>query len=58
MKIYSVGPWLDYYSINPETARVYTREEYKKYVKPIIEQIKQAQPDALILGLVETNSRL
>ncbi|MCA1902003.1 MAG: hypothetical protein LDL53_07265 [Candidatus Hydrogenedens sp.] len=55
IKIYTVGPWLDYYSLNPETGKVYTREDYKKQIKSIIERIKQSQPDALILGLTETN---
>ena len=55
IKIYTVGPWLDYYTINPETGKIYTREDYKKMMKPIKDRIKQAQPDALILGQTETN---
>lgn len=55
IRIYCVGPWLDYYSVNPETGKVYTRDDYKKNVKSIIEKVKTAQPDALILGLTETN---
>lgn len=55
IKIYCAGPWLDYYSINPETGKVYTREDYKKNLKSIIEKIKTAQPDALIIGLTEMN---
>ncbi|MGC8739231.1 MAG: hypothetical protein ACP5UA_11390 [Candidatus Hydrogenedens sp.] len=55
IKIYTVGPWLDYYSLNPETGKIFTREDYKKQVKPIIDKIKQAQPDTFILGMTETN---
>ncbi len=55
IKIYSVGPWFDYYTINPATGKTYTWEEYENNVKPIIEKIKSQQADAILLGKVETN---
>lgn len=55
IKIYVIGPWLDYYDINPETGKIYTREEYKNKVKPVIEKIRSKDPDAKILGKIETN---
>ncbi|MCM8818870.1 MAG: hypothetical protein NC915_05300 [Candidatus Omnitrophica bacterium] len=55
IKIYVVGPWLDYYDINPETGKSYTREEYKNRIKPVIEKIKSLEPNAKILGKIETN---
>ncbi|HOV33785.1 MAG TPA: hypothetical protein PLX23_10545 [Candidatus Hydrogenedens sp.] len=55
IKIYAVGPWFDYYTINPATGKTYTWEEYENNVKPIIEKIKSQQADAILLGKVETN---
>ncbi|MEO0296457.1 MAG: hypothetical protein ABIN23_03315, partial [candidate division WOR-3 bacterium] len=55
IKIYVPGPWLDYYSINPKTGKIYTREEYKEVMKPIIEEIRKKDPSAKILGKIETN---
>jgi len=55
IKIYAIGPWLDYYDINPETGKIYTREEYKNKYKSVIDKIRSQEPDAKILGKIETN---
>jgi len=54
-KIYTFGFWLDYYDIHPETGKLVTWEEYKNRYKSWIEKLKRQQPDAKLLGKVETN---
>lgn len=63
------GPWGDEKIIAGRTARLYpistwflfhngaklTTEQYRALVKPQVDQILAAQPDAIPLGLVETN---
>jgi len=54
-KIYSIGPWLDYYNVDPQTKSVYTREKYKESVLPQLKNIKESQADAKVIGKLETN---
>ncbi|MGC8977648.1 MAG: hypothetical protein ACP5OB_08555, partial [Candidatus Ratteibacteria bacterium] len=55
IKIYSIGPWLDYYNVDPKTKKVITRGNYKEIVLPQLKNIKETQKDAKVLGQLETN---
>ncbi len=53
--IYCIGPWLDYYTVDPQTKKVFTREKYKETVLPQLKSIKETQKDAKVIGKIETN---
>jgi len=50
VRIYSIPPWLEYSS-----GSGISREEFKKTLKPKLAKLFAAQPDALPIGMIETN---
>lgn len=49
-RIYPINPWLGYHN-----GCKLSREEYKALVKPKVQKLLAAQPDAIPMGLVESN---
>lgn len=50
VSLYAVAPWLEYAS-----GSGYTEDEFKAILQPKLQKIYAAQPDAVTLGMVETN---
>jgi len=50
VKIYVFGPWLDYHHDGSQT-----RESYARRVRPMLQRLKKAQPDAVFMPKLESN---
>jgi hypothetical protein len=50
IRLFALTPWFEYY----DRANM-TRDEFKSLLQPAIRLIKSVEPDALCLGLLETN---